>query len=120
MRWWLLLPGVLVSVVVHGADDGLGRLFTTPAERAERGGAMHGPRLEGLARRAGGAVALWIDGRRVAVGDGLPAGGRVVAVEGRRVVVERAGVRRALRVGERLEGAAEGVSGGKADGGGGG
>lgn len=103
-RWLLLfMLGGWAGWTV--ADDGLGHLFTTPDERrlleaeSPSGGA---PRLEGLVRRPDGEWVLWIDGRRLGVGEALEGGGRVVDVASGRVVVERAGRRWSARVGERF------------------
>ena len=103
-RWLLLfaLGGWFGWTV---ADDGLGRLFTTPDERrameaeSPSGGLL---RLEGLVLRPDGEWVLWIDGRRLGLGEALEGGGRVMSVANGRVRVERAGRRWAARVGERF------------------
>lgn len=94
-----LFAPVLLPVA---AEESLGRLLTTPEERRSVLVHERAVRVEGWLRRPDGQVVLWIDGRRLAVGEAPAAGGRVVAVDGDRVEVERAGRRWRARVGERL------------------
>lgn len=100
----LLLP--LACSAEEGAGDGMGRLFTTLAQRQAMAERVSAPdaRLEGVVRRPGGDSVAWVDGRRLGVGDPLPGGGRLLLIEAQGVVVERAGRRFIARVGERLDG----------------